>query len=528
MRRCEARRHAIGVALLLAAVAAPAFANTRSQQLYAKALIPFHAQRWEEAHRLLDEAATADPDDAVVAYYRGLTNARLGFPDKAIKDIEHALSVRPDLQPAVLDLGILYFETGQYPQAQEWLQRAYKQPTNRFSAAFFLGLTQLRLGDSKAAQPLLAEAAKDPALRQSAQYYQGLALLREGDTGEGRQVFGQVQAGPPEAETTQIARQYLGTPGAVLGAGEEQPWAAHGEAGFGYDSNVVLAPDNTNLAPGETLHNCYTKTATGQCKGLDTKGEEDGFFAVSLGGKYRLFAIDQGQGSLGYDFYQSVHFQTPSFDLQNHELHLDLSTTRQGFVQAGVSGYYDFYMLDYQSFYNQGRGVPWVTFFEGPAAATQVYYQFISQDYSRGPFSPFRDAYNNAVGARQFLLLGAADRYMSIGYQWDDNDPLSRDGTDFSYYDNILDLRLDFGLLDWAHGTVGYAVDLQDYKHPNSRTDFSKRRHDFDNQIVVRFARDLTPNLSADLSYFGVINDSNIEDFQYNRSIVEAGVRLHF
>ena len=146
MRRCEARRRAIGAALLVLAAASAASANTRSQQLYAAALIPFHAQHWAEARQLLDEAVAADPNDAVAAYYRGLTNARLGNNDKAIKDIEHALSVRPDLQPAVLDLGILYFETGQYPSAQEWLQRAYAQPATRFSAAFFLGLTELRSG----------------------------------------------------------------------------------------------------------------------------------------------------------------------------------------------------------------------------------------------------------------------------------------------------------------------------------------------------------------------------------------------
>ena len=141
--------------------------------------------------------------------------------------------------------------------------------------------------------------------------------------------------------------------------------------------------------------------------------------------------------------------------------------------------------------------MPWVTFFEGEIAATQAYYQIIGQDYLgstnaragyslRDPFNPFRDAINNAVGVRQYFLLGAADRYMSIGYQWDDNDPTSSDGTDFAYTDNMFDVRVDFGMFDWAHGTVGYLFDLQDYEHPNSRTDFSKRRHDSQNQIVIR------------------------------------------
>jgi tetratricopeptide (TPR) repeat protein len=545
MQRVEARRRVTGAALLLlATLASQASANTRSQQLYAKALVPYHLHRWEQAHVLLDDALAADPDDAVVAYYRGLTSAHLGFPDKAIIDIEHALSLRPDLQPAVLDLGILYFETGQYQTAQEWLQRAYRLPGNRFSAAFFLGLTKLRMGDPKGAQPLLAEAAKDPSLRQSALYYQALAMSRQGESAEARELMAQVQNGPPDSETTQIARQYLLAPPSAVAGGEEKPWSVYAQSGFGYDSNVVLAPNNVNLAPGETLHNCYTMR-NGACVPLDTKGEQDGFFAVSFGGKYRLFTTTVGEGSLGYDFYQSVHFQTPSFDLQNHEIHLDLSSTPQGPLQFGLSGFYDFYLLDYASFYQQGRGVPWVTLFEGKVAATQTYYQIIGQDFLgsensgnnpnlqpgysvRNPFNPFRDAVNNAFGVRQFFLLGAADRYMSVGYQWDDNDPFSKNGTDFAYTDNIFDIRADFGLFDFARATVGYAIDLQDYEHPNSRTDFSRRRHDFDNQIVVRFARDFTAFLSADIAYYGVINHSNIPDFQYDRNIVEASVRVHF
>ena len=53
-------------------------------------------------------------------------------PIEAIKDIEHALSLRPDLQPAVLDLGILYFETGQYDAGARMAAARLQRPANRF------------------------------------------------------------------------------------------------------------------------------------------------------------------------------------------------------------------------------------------------------------------------------------------------------------------------------------------------------------------------------------------------------------
>lgn len=507
-------RLALGALALLVGVT-PAAANTRSQQLYAKALVPFQAQRWQDARVLLTEALRADPEDAVASYYRGLSNARLGATPDAIRDIERALAIRPDLKPAVLDLGILYFDAGQYPAAGQWLERAYRQPDTRFPAAFYLGMTRLRLGDNAGAVPYFEEAAKDPALRPAAQYYQGVALLRDGDTTQGRALLQQAEAGPAEAQTAQLARQYLSggaAPAAVAAAEADKWWSAHANAGFGYDSNVALIPDSSAAQVG-----------------LDTDGEEDGFFRVGAGARFRLYDGNPGSAHLGYNLYQSVHFTSSRYDLQSHRLDLTLATPiHRELFQFGVTGVYEFYLLDYQSFYQTGRGTPFINLFTGDVAATQVFYTFGGQDFFRGPFNPFRDSYINRAGLRQYFLLGAVDRFVSVGYTWDDFDPLSRDGTDFAYMDNMFDVQLDFGVFDLFHGQVGYLFDLQDYEHPNSRTGYTKRRHDRQSQFVLHASRQFTDLIAADIAYLGVLNDSNIDVFEYDRSLIQANVWLQF
>ena len=181
-----------------------------------------------------------------------------------------------------------------------------------------------------------------------------------------------------------------------------------------------------------------------------------------------------------------------------------------------------------------------MTVFEGTVAATQAYYQIIGQDFLgklnstnppgyslRDPFNPFRNAVNNAVGVRQFFLLGAAGRFMSIGISGTTTTrsrktaPTSRTTTTSSTCGPTSGFST-------GHATVSYLFDLQDYQHQNSRTGFTKRRHDGQNQIVIRFSRDFLTFLSADLSYFGIVNSSNIPDFQYDRNIVQASVRVHF
>ncbi len=515
MRTNNARALFAAVALFAMASPVAAFASAESRVLYAKGLVPFHAQRWAEAQALFDQAAKADPEDALAAYYRGLTYARMGNTDQAIADVERALGLRPDLPGAALDLGILYFERGQYETAEPWLQRAHQLPSDRFSAALYLGLMAYRRGDDAAAHALLAEAAKDPGVRATASYYDGLALLRMGERDAGREALARAAGAQPDAEVARAARQYLDSavtaPRRVAGA---KPWGVYGDLGFEYDSNVVLAPNDSAIEDS---------------RGISDKS--DGRSVLGAGGYLRLADTDQVRATLSYDLSQSIHFQLNEYDLQGHRVRLDLSTPLRQ-IQVGISGAYDFYLLDFHSFYQQGEAIPWVTFYEGDVTATQVHYRFRGRDYLHDPFDPYRDSFNNAVGVRQYFLLGAVDRVLSIGYQLDDEDPISTDGNDFEYLGHAIDLNFEFNLLDWVSGVAGYQVRLDDYQFKNSRTgtppSFGVRRHDVDHQVVVRLERPLTPYLIAAVEYLGVFNTSNIEPFEYDRHIVSAGLRVQF
>src|SRR5262245_40592916 len=101
---------------------AAAGANGRSQALYARGLVALKVGPWATAHRRFNEAVQADPNDAVAVYYRGLTQARRGASAAAIQDLQQALKLNPSLPHAALDLGIAYFNAGQYDAAKPWLE----------------------------------------------------------------------------------------------------------------------------------------------------------------------------------------------------------------------------------------------------------------------------------------------------------------------------------------------------------------------------------------------------------------------
>ncbi len=500
--------------------AAPARANAHSQALYARGLVPFHNGRWDDAYKLFDEAVKADPSDALAVYYRGLTAARRGQPEQGIPDLQRAAELRPDLGHVSLDLGITYFDAGQYSQAQPWLEKAHATAADRFSAAFFLGLTNYRLGDLAKAQAYFQEAEKDPELRPTAHYYSGLVLLRQGNETQARTALQQTEQGRPDTEVARAAESYLATGAQVRrppvpgGAREVKPWSVYGDLGFEYDSNVVLAPSDSSVSGNNT-------------------GQDDGRAVLGFGGRYDLLHSDANRITASYDFSQSLHFQHHEFDLEGHRLRLE-GVTDQGPVQLGLATTYDAYLLNYQSFFQEILVTPWVTVPEGEASSTQLYYTFRGRDFFRSPYNPARDSTNHALGVRQYLLLGSPDRVFSIGYQFDNETPVAEftkgHRNEFEYTGNQLDARVRFPLGEIATTELSYLFRLEDYQFPSefSVPAYTLRRHDNEHEFVVAFYRDLNDYLQLTLAYLGVLNNSNIATFDYNRNILSVGLRAHF
>lgn len=502
---------------------ASAIASVRSHALYARGLIPFNNGQWDEAYRLFDQAVRADPKDALALYYRGLSQARRGAATTAIQDFEQALQLRPSLPHAALDLGVAYFDVGQYATAKSWLERAHQQGPDRFAAALFLGLTLYRMGNDAAALPYLNEAKVDPELRAEAQYYAGLALLRQGKTGAARTELAAAVREYPQSEVGRVAQRYTAAATQALSP-SEKPWSVYGRVGFEYDTNVVAGPDESNLK--------------GQPGANAVSGEGDGRAVLGVGGGYTLLDTDFGSVRATYDFSQSIHFKLTDFDLQGHRVRLEASS-KPGPFTYGIAGTYDFYLLDYQSFYQEILGTPWVTVSEGEAAATQAYYTIRGRDFLRSPFNPIRDGMNNAFGVRQYIALGAPKRVLDFGYQFDAEDPVSdgRGGRQFKYKGHQVDVGVSLPITDITRAQVAYLFRLEDYQFPNflpNDPTFSApvaqgpRRHDAEQQFVVAMEHDLTGNLALLADFVGTINGSNIPNFDYDRYIVSASVQVTF
>ena len=477
-------------------------ASEKSQVLASRALVEFHAGRYQQALNFLDQALTDDPTDASARYYRAAVRARLDDYPGAIVDLQAVLEVQPNFDQAALDLGVAFIETKQYSEALPWLEQAQRSSALEARASLFLGIASLRCGQLEKAQTNFERAAKDPEQQLAARYYEGVTAYQTGNWSRAAESFDYVVNTSPDTSMGREAAAFL----VKLGRGQHRRYQLYASLGFLYDSNVILAPSSGG-ANAESV--------------LNVSQQGDFVTTIAAGGTAVPWHTDTTQLLVGYDFYQSLHKDLHQFNLQDHGPNAQIST-QLGPVGLALFGRYDYYLLEDQSFLQQATALPWATLAEGTFGRGEIYFRMLRQDYKIQAYS-VRDCFDYAAGGRQFFYLGSPDRYVSVGYQYDQDDPIASTpaAESFGYVGNEVNGGVGWPLPLDATVEAGYAFRYQYFASESAAFNPSgSRRHDDENLVVFAIRKQLQTYLAVTVGYLGDFNYSNDVDFKYDRSIV--------
>jgi Tfp pilus assembly protein PilF len=495
-------------------------ASERSQVLSSRGLVEFHAARYAKALELFEQALSDDPTDVSARYYCATARARLGDYNGAIADLKAVLAAQPNLDQAALDLGVSLIETKQYSEALPWLEQAQRSSALDARASLFLGIASLRCGQLEKAQANFERAAKDPEQQVTARYYEGVTAYQAGNWSGAAESFDYVVNTTPDSPMGREAAAFL----VKLGKGQHRRYQLYASLGFLYDSNVILAP-STGAGGAESV--------------LGVSQQGDFLATIAAGGAAVPWRTETTQLLVGYDFYQSLHKDLHQFNLQDHGPNAQIST-QLGPVGLALLGRYDYYFLEDQSFLQEATALPWATVALGSLGRSEIFYRMLRQDYKTQAFS-VRDCFDHAVGARQFFYMGSPDRYVSIGYQYDQDAPVisnrlvsegvftSAAAESFGYNGNEVNAGAGWPLpLDaMVEGTYAYR-----YQHFSSEsaafTASGNRRHDDENLVVIAIRKQLQAHLAVSVGYLGDFNYSNDARFKYDRSIVSLMLEGRF
>ena len=495
------------VVLLMGVVLLPAVAEAsqESRQLQALGLVEFHAGRFPKALELFDKAVAADASDVYARYYRGVTRSRLGNVNGAIEDLRAVLAAQPDLDAAALDLGVALVQTGKFRDAVALLLQAQRNPEFEAQGSLFLGVAQLRLDEIEAARQNFARAAaRDPELKTAAAYYEGVADYREGYFDTAQEHFTQVANSNPDSEMGREAHAFL----AKIEQRDRPAFSAIGSVGYQYDTNVILAPGDAVI-----------KSIVGISQQADSR------FTIDLNGTYGLWRGEQAELTVGYEFFQSLHFNLTDFNLTDNGPNVQLVGTT-GLFDYGIVGRYDYYLLAGNNFLQEANAFPWLGIPEGSVGRTEVFFRMRRRDFL-DPTYRVRDGFNYAPGFRQYFYLKAPDDFLFVGYRFDAENPLAarpaENANQFAYDGQEVSAGFGWTLPADILGYVSYSYHREHYDKAASNG-----RRDEDHVPTVLVSRRMNEYLTLSGAFFGDFNNSNNPSYNYDRQVASIALEVRY
>jgi hypothetical protein len=411
-------------------------------------------------------------------------------------------------------------EDQKYSDALPWLQQAQRSPPLATRASLFIGIAQLRDTQLVAAQESFARVVNDPEYGLTARYYAGVVDYQLGNRAESKQAFTAVVAAQPDSAIGREARRFLD----LLESPEARRYSLSAGVGLRYDSNVILAPA---LGSGDAQ----------SVLGVSQQG--DGEATIRAGAVVIPWQSDHIALSLAYDFFQSYHFELVEFDLQDHAVTAQIGSERGPF-RFGVLGRYDYSLLDTESFLQAATASPWLSMLTGDIGRFALFYRMLWSDYKQIDFN-VRNSFNHAVGVTQLFELGNAERVLSLGYQFDLEDPdidqalvdaghFTADLCErFGYQGNEVNVGASWLFPFEVNADARFAYRHEYYRRESALfTASGKRRRDDDFLFSLALRRPIWDGIDAVVGYFGDFNDSNDPDFDYDRNVVSVGVEARY
>jgi Flp pilus assembly protein TadD len=165
-------------------------------------LRPFTAK--SKTTGVVDARAMDVDKDALAAYDAGMKALADGQTETAITQLKRAVKISPRYLRALNDLGVLYLQLNQLPEAAELFAQAVKVDQTFYLARLNLGVVKHRQGHGKEAVQILGLLyEKDRKLKGLALSYAD-ALLSIGDLTKAEQVFRAVLSEPTTDTSAQV------------------------------------------------------------------------------------------------------------------------------------------------------------------------------------------------------------------------------------------------------------------------------------------------------------------------------------
>lgn len=382
------------------------------------------------------------------------------------------------------------FNTGNYDEAGTHFEEALKAVPGDIKASLFLGSVRSKQERYNEAEVLLKRVLGSGKELPRAHYELGLIAYKKHEYKEAKEHLKKASELSTDIELNRAIDSLLL---AIEFERPEKKFSLIVMIGSQYDSNVIYIPDNV---------------------AIEREDKED--IRGVLYGKASWRPIDSRVKTIfGYSFYQSLHSNLTDYDLQIHELtaFAGLDITNKLSFQGKYSFEYTFLGGDRYSKIHLASPSILVKWNKG--LATMLFYEYRSKafwDTEVSYDSENREADNNLFGIEQKVSLGRNAGFKML-YSFEKN---SARADYWSYDGNRVEGSFYYNYLKWHLDLKG---EYYDKKYGGPYPVLLVERHDKAQTYSASIGRSFTQNISIKLSQSFTMNSSNLELYDYDRSI---------
>jgi tetratricopeptide (TPR) repeat protein len=462
----------------------------------------YRSENFEEALVALKTARKQEPASATAAFYLGLTLKQTGDYQGAAEQFREALRLTPPVLDASLELAETLFTLGDSTAAKSALIDAEKYRVRPSAVAFLKGLVLAKENEVDDAISSFGDARQlDPSLGQQVEFQIAILHARERKISHARQSLRALIAMDPASDAASLAKEYESAFTRLMD--EHRPWRLTAGASYLYDDNVISNPDNGTR--------------------LDQPDKDSAFT-----GSFRLdYAplIDPPWGITAQYNFQSTTYGT--LDTMNTMVNsvsvVPGYSQKTGATTLPVS--YSNILLADKKYMGMVSVKPTHSVLLPFGHIAQINAGYSRREMLREPFmsEEDRDSDIYGAGAAYVAPFGEGKGMVSLRYEFSYDDATGANWVNRGHRVNLGgNFPIGGGISIQANG------DIFDQEYLHRHTTFEKTRQDTVYTILSGLTWDISPNLSLNVQYNHTRSVSNIDQYDYRRNTVTAGLEASF
>ncbi len=209
--------------ILLIPVPGLSYFSDKCNSLFSQGIINYREENFEEAVITLKQAYNACPSTKI-AFYLGLCYKQMGEYEKSEKFFKMAISSKPIIYDAYVELIQILYEVNRLDEAEKFLNKAEKEGIYPSKILFLKGLIYKKMGQFKKAISAFEKAGHlDPSTKESSDLQIAIIYANMRSYSKAKEILKGIVKSAPETDMSKFAKEYLKSLDRLTK--EYKPWA---------------------------------------------------------------------------------------------------------------------------------------------------------------------------------------------------------------------------------------------------------------------------------------------------------------